>query len=531
MSEPSAPLDPDVPNEALPWKAGTQRRRWWPRILLGCTALIVLGCAAVAFAVYRFIQAPPPAQRTTRAVTPTRAPRPAPDEPHTHDATVPAGSAQPIDAAPSPPPGARSAPADEVPRLPLEQDAERRQRISARVQQALAQRRTQAQRPATSPDPAKMEPPVLDTTLPAPVRLQREDPGEAADLGPFLAQRFAPPVAWSIKLPGKPFMIRAADLDGDGQAELACLDFDGRRILFYGLAPDGTYRLRGMAATDPWPQDIVFADLDGNGLTDIALPGGSARSTILLNQGHWQFAYRLALLDQGAARVVAMDINSDGATDLLFGTGQGIVPFLNDGSGTLARGDKPYEGRASLLTTADLNGDGVREIVALPWVNWRAPPAETSIAVVSLDDTGRPIGESLHFHYSEAIWRLRPLQRPHAVGHDLIGTVVGRNDVLLLTYQPDGTLATEVIAESRGSSVIIVTDLTGDGWEDAIVGSRVFVHDGRTLVPRARFPGKLWPSMGMMALLTDDDIPDLALYDNESDHLLIYAGRKPPAEG
>ena len=70
-----------------------------------------------------------------------------------------------------------------------------------------------------------------------------------------------------------------------------------------------------------------------------------------------------------------------------------------------------------------------------------------------------------------------------------------------------------------------MTDLNGDGWDDLIVGARVFLNEQGVLQARAQFPGNLRPRDVTQADITGDGRLDLMVYDPDHWRILVYPGR------
>lgn len=81
-----------------------------------------------------------------------------------------------------------------------------------------------------------------------------------------------------------PSAIVAADLDSDGDPDLAAPDYETARVSFLLGNDDGTFEAAQHAATQPTPADVVAADFDSDGFTDLATANYSDDSvSVLLN--------------------------------------------------------------------------------------------------------------------------------------------------------------------------------------------------------------------------------------------------------
>ena len=143
--------------------------------------------------------------------------------------------------------------------------------------------------------------------------------------------------------------LEAGDVDGDGDIDLICANEEGNRILINdgrGTFTDETdARFPVMPKMETREADL--ADLDGDGDLDCVVanvgwrPGNDATNRVLINDGRGHFTDETATRwPVGAATTLdvdCVDVNGDGAPDLLCGNTQGGVPielWLNDGTGT-----------------------------------------------------------------------------------------------------------------------------------------------------------------------------------------------------
>jgi hypothetical protein len=160
----------------------------------------------------------------------------------------------------------------------------------------------------------------------------------------------------------------AGDADGDGDLDLAlAMEFQPNVLLLN----DGSARFRDASAQLPRAEhdseDVAFADFDLDGDLDLVLVSEDDRKDELyLNDGTGRFSDasdRLAPDDVSNALVV-LDLNADGAPDLLTGNIGIDRALINDGTGrfrdetqTRWRQADP-ESRTQDLETFDADGDG-----------------------------------------------------------------------------------------------------------------------------------------------------------------------------
>jgi len=181
-----------------------------------------------------------------------------------------------------------------------------------------------------------------------------------------------------------PESIAAADLDGDGDIDLAVANYgsfgsgDTVSVFFNNgdatFAPRATYTIE-----EKHLDDIIAVDLNQDGAPELVVAHenfGSAQVSVLPNDGSGAFgpirSYPFIYSAQVDGNVVACDPDRDGDMDLVFSPlaveSDGQLGLLrNDGTGEFATEYYPYGlwqyDRAFDLAVADLNGDGIDDIV------------------------------------------------------------------------------------------------------------------------------------------------------------------------
>ncbi len=150
--------------------------------------------------------------------------------------------------------------------------------------------------------------------------------------GTFLAQPIFPGV-------DSPRTFAWADLDNDGAPDAALLDAKGQLHVFMNER-SGQFRSRSAPGVGPGAA-LAVADVNDDGAFDLLVLRGDGRLMRLSDKDKgrsWDVAQLAQLdtkqpLDVGAVRLVAIDLDNNGAVDLVLRTPEGGIAWLADGKG------------------------------------------------------------------------------------------------------------------------------------------------------------------------------------------------------
>ncbi|RYZ07381.1 MAG: hypothetical protein EOO73_12045 [Myxococcales bacterium] len=173
----------------------------------------------------------------------------------------------------------------------------------------------------------------------------------------------------------RPESIQLQDLDGDGQPD-ALISME-RGLYWLRYAGDGRFAEPELISGVRGPRNVVVGDADGDGEADIFVPeSGSPTATLHMlsrtgkerewaEMQKWKASYLW--------KVVGADFSGDGLLDLAL-LDQGTLTVLVGVSGSTPRlaTKLTLPEDAHGLQVADLNGDGVAEILSGDWRGYTA---------------------------------------------------------------------------------------------------------------------------------------------------------------
>jgi hypothetical protein len=274
--------------------------------------------------------------------------------------------------------------------------------------------------------------------------------------------------------------IVAADLNGDGNMDIAVVDLDrsgeGTTALFSPMAVfygngNGTFKPAEVYATI-FPFDIAVGDLNGDGIPDLVVAGGEGTDPLI-----FVFLGTSGEKMQGATNIKAgvsepqaltvADFNGDGIPDLaVTGTKSNVVSILLGNStggftpsGTFATGPTPIG-----VVAGDFNGDGRLDLAVV-----NSGLDDVSILLGNGNGT---FGTATNFGAGQTPMNVVTGDFNGDGKLDLAVTNLAGNNVSILLGNGNGTFGEPTdFATGSEPEFIAVGDLNGDGKLDLVVSN------------------------------------------------------------
>jgi len=171
---------------------------------------------------------------------------------------------------------------------------------------------------------------------------------------------FAPAVNYGVW--GNPMSIFSADLDADGDLDLAVVNNWGNIVSILKNNGGGTFQNRVDYPVGSYPSSIFCADLDGDGDLDLAVANsGSNNVSILKNNGDGTFKPKVNYnAGNTPLSIFCADLDGDNDVDLAVANHytDGVSILKNNGDGSFQTPvNYPIQGYLRSIFCADLDGD------------------------------------------------------------------------------------------------------------------------------------------------------------------------------
>jgi parallel beta-helix repeat protein len=341
---------------------------------------------------------------------------------------------------------------------------------------------------------------------------------------------FAPAVNYNVG--SQPRSVFAADLDGDGNNDLAVANWNSNNvsILFndgYGIfSQPVNYGIGG------YPRSVFAADFDGDGDKDLVVANDVSPGfvSILINNGNGTYQAP-ANYDVGTwpHSVFAADLDSDGDIDLAVANGNStsISILFNNGDGIFQAavnynvGNWPYS-----IFASDLDGDGDNDIAVANY---------SSNNVSILINNGNGIfQEAVNLSVGIGPTSVFAADLNNDGDNDLAVANASSNDISILFNNGDGTFQEPEIYDSGNIPYsVLIVDIDSDGYKDLIVANSgsntvsVLKNTGDGIFQTAvNYNVGTEPQIVFAADLNRDGFSDLAVANKNSNNISILINRR-----
>ncbi len=319
--------------------------------------------------------------------------------------------------------------------------------------------------------------------------------------------------------------LTVADLDGDGDPDIASANWYSDDLTLLSNNGDGTFAMAGTVPVGNTAACVAAADLDGDGDMDLASADhSSATVTILLNSGAFQ--YESTAYDVGANPmwVSTGDFDGDGYVDLATANSgsNNVSVLLNQQDGTFAAqaiypaGSAPFS-----LVVADFDGDADLDIASTN--------RNTDNVSLLRNDGHGGFGPATNYPGGH-------LLQGSAVGDldddgdcDIVTSSPGDSYVTVLLNYGDGSFAPGEVNEVFGQpEALVAVDVDDDSDLDLVVTGgatgaiEVLINDGQAgFGAPTEYAVGYYPSGIAAADLSGDGDLDVAVAGNYLSHVTV----------
>ena len=277
--------------------------------------------------------------------------------------------------------------------------------------------------------------------------------------------------------------IGIADMNGDGNLDLVIADHQSPYITILLGNGKGAFRLAPGSPVDvhsnPHPHAVAVADFDGDGKPDVVTDSWAEnRIELLVGDGKGGLRTpgrffpvgkrpyeRLRTADfnhDGHADIVTTNLD-DGTVSVMLGDGKG--GFTDATGSPFPAGAKPWQ-----IFVGDLNGDGIADLVVIPYQRDIANASENVLTALVGDGRGSfrpmpdsplPLGECRGPNSVTAgkIWSDR---------YAIVVRCAESRNFMLFELGENGRYTASPIPSKGGWGSIVLANLTNDGREELI---------------------------------------------------------------
>ena len=280
-----------------------------------------------------------------------------------------------------------------------------------------------------------------------------------------------------------PLFLVAADINGDGRKDLVTASYDDGAVSVFLNNPSSPGSFSGpIHLASRGASQVAVADMNGDGMLDIV--SADFGVSLFVQTAPGVFAAPLGLYSRGANWVALGDLNGDGVPDVALADETGVKVLMHVGlpsATTYAPAVSVFTqtlnaniAGANIVAIADVNGDGLKDLVVTdPGPTGNAAPF---VAVLAQDPSNH--GSFI----TDATYPIAAPDLPQSiVVTDLTGSghvdivIGGEKTVTVLLHDPvhAGKFLPATIYLAPGANEIAIADINGDGKLDIVVSNGV----------------------------------------------------------
>ncbi len=293
--------------------------------------------------------------------------------------------------------------------------------------------------------------------------------------------------------------VGVSNLDNDGKNDLVVAAYSRDDYLFV-LSNEGFFR---------WSEEkagglvlsLDILDMDGDGLDEIIIGNGGNRVVVIDGEDDIKW---VASLDNPVYFVKAVDVDNDGSMEVVALTNKYLNSagvYVLDSNGSVIWNhpiyESIYQASEDTISIADLDGDGMQEIVVatykegvvaldykgdLVW-SYLTDKLVRSVHISDIDDDGKPevlFGSNPYLYFLDSHGNLkdktningsaRIIQSADLAGGGYEDMVVGTNNMIKVIGR-DGTIKGEwSLGKDVSTLSMQISDLDNDGKAEIIAG-------------------------------------------------------------
>ena len=267
-------------------------------------------------------------------------------------------------------------------------------------------------------------------------------------------------------------VVHAADLDGDGDADVLSASWGDDKIAWYENLGDGSFSEQRVLTTDAdWARWVMTADLDGDGDLDVLSASHNDDKVAWhenLGDGRFSTPLHIATDFANSRRLDAADLDGDGDIDIAAsGAELGWFENLGDANSWSRHTiSTALEGRGWNVKAVDLDGDGDADVVntsdATNRVFWHRNDGQGGFSdeILITTEVEKPVG----------------IETGDLDGDgdlDVLSASLDDDKVAWYENLGDGTFADQRVITDRAdlANAVHVADLDGDGDLDVLSAS------------------------------------------------------------